>query len=176
MDLLGVFCWARFASLRLPYIFCQVGGRVWGSLERKGCRLSMEYGRRGRRSQAIRKRNKKCKDIGPWFYWWLRWCTAGGSCERGKFFSSFPFLFLSKRTYISSQKEDAEAAEWNKYSSPKELESLGLEALKAELLKRDLKCGGTAAQRAERLWDNIKGISKAKPVPAPQPPQPTSTG
>ena len=93
--------------------------------------------------------------------------------------SSFPPSLLSSYlsyTYISSQKEDAEAAEWNKYSSPKELESLGLEGLKAELLKRGLKCGGTAAQRAERLWDNIKGISKAKPAPAPQPPQPTSTG
>lgn len=39
-----------------------------------------------------------------------------------------------------------------RYSGPEELEALGLEALKAELTRRGLKCGGALQERAARLW------------------------
>eukprot|EP00188_Purpureofilum_apyrenoidigerum_P002808 Plantae.Rhodophyta-Purpureofilum_apyrenoidigerum.ctg287.p1 GENE.Plantae.Rhodophyta-Purpureofilum_apyrenoidigerum.ctg287~~Plantae.Rhodophyta-Purpureofilum_apyrenoidigerum.ctg287.p1 ORF type:complete len:422 (-),score=59.57 Plantae.Rhodophyta-Purpureofilum_apyrenoidigerum.ctg287:359-1567(-) len=44
----------------------------------------------------------------------------------------------------------------NNYSSATELESLGLQVLKAELQKLGLKCGGTLTERAKRLF-MIKG-------------------
>jgi hypothetical protein len=37
-------------------------------------------------------------------------------------------------------------------SGAEELEALGLDALKEELRRRGLKCGGTLAERAARLW------------------------
>lgn len=43
-------------------------------------------------------------------------------------------------------------ADLSKFSSAKHLETLGLERLKALLLSRGLKCGGTLQQRAERLF------------------------
>lgn len=43
------------------------------------------------------------------------------------------------------------------YSSAEELESLGLEHLKEELMSRGLKCGGTLQQRAQRLFAT-KGV------------------
>ncbi|XP_010897406.1 replication stress response regulator SDE2 isoform X2 [Esox lucius] len=42
--------------------------------------------------------------------------------------------------------------------SAKELESLGLDKLKAELIARGMKCGGTLSERAARLYSS-KGIS-----------------
>lgn len=39
-----------------------------------------------------------------------------------------------------------------RYSGPEGLEALGLEALKAELTRRGLKCGGALQERAARLW------------------------
>ena len=38
------------------------------------------------------------------------------------------------------------------FGSAKELEGLGLDRLKQELLKHGLKCGGTLADRAARLF------------------------
>ena len=38
------------------------------------------------------------------------------------------------------------------YASADELELLGLDVLKAECQRKGLKCGGTAQERAERLW------------------------
>lgn len=40
-----------------------------------------------------------------------------------------------------------------------DVEKLGLDRLKQELLDRGLKCGGTLEQRAERLY-SVKGLSK----------------
>jgi hypothetical protein len=40
----------------------------------------------------------------------------------------------------------------SRFASPAQLESLGLEALKAELSSRGLKCGGTLCERAARLF------------------------
>ncbi|KAK7471501.1 hypothetical protein BaRGS_00035840 [Batillaria attramentaria] len=46
----------------------------------------------------------------------------------------------------------------DQYSSADELEPLGLEHLKVELMRRGLKCGGTIEERAQRLF-SIKGLS-----------------
>lgn len=43
------------------------------------------------------------------------------------------------------------------YTSAEELESVGLEQLKEELITRGLKCGGTLQQRAQRLFAT-KGV------------------
>lgn len=43
------------------------------------------------------------------------------------------------------------------YQRAQELEMLGLDRLKMELMKRGLKCGGTLQQRAQRLW-SIRGL------------------
>ncbi len=59
----------------------------------------------------------------------------------------------------------------SKYTSAADLEAVGLDRLKAELMERGLKCGGTLQQRAERLF-SVKGLApdqidpslKAKPA------------
>lgn len=43
-------------------------------------------------------------------------------------------------------------------SMVEELEALGLEQLKAELMKRGMKCGGTLQERAARLY-SVRGLS-----------------
>lgn len=43
------------------------------------------------------------------------------------------------------------------YTSAEQLESMGLERLKEELMVRGLKCGGTIQQRAQRLYAT-KGV------------------
>ena len=50
------------------------------------------------------------------------------------------------------------------YNSPDELEALGLDHLKEELLRRGLKCGGTGTQRAQRLF-SVKGL-KPEEIPS----------
>lgn len=52
------------------------------------------------------------------------------------------------------------------YTSAEELEELGLEALKAELQQRGLKCGGTLSDRAKRLWQvrKMTDMTKVDPV------------
>jgi hypothetical protein len=47
------------------------------------------------------------------------------------------------------------------FSGASELEALGLDRLKAALLFRGLKCGGSLAQRAERLWA-VRGLTDAE--------------
>ena len=44
------------------------------------------------------------------------------------------------------------------YQSVAELEELGLDQLKAELMRRSLKCGGSLSERANRLFI-IKNLS-----------------
>jgi len=46
-----------------------------------------------------------------------------------------------------------ERIDLQKAKSKEDLEAFGLEHLKAELMARDMKCGGTLQQRAERLWE-----------------------
>ena len=43
------------------------------------------------------------------------------------------------------------------FDSSSELETLGLDHLKADLMRHGLKCGGTLQQRAERLF-SVKGL------------------
>ncbi len=43
-------------------------------------------------------------------------------------------------------------------ASVAEVEALGLEVLKDELVKLGMKCGGTLQQRAERLW-RVRGVA-----------------
>ena len=57
------------------------------------------------------------------------------------------------------------------FSTAEDLESLGLECLKGELLARGLKCGGTLKQRAQRLFatkgvplDQLDPALFAKPI------------
>jgi splicing factor 3A subunit 3 len=44
------------------------------------------------------------------------------------------------------------------YESAAALEKLGLDVLKAALMERGLKCGGTLEQRAQRLF-SVKGLT-----------------
>lgn len=46
-----------------------------------------------------------------------------------------------------------------------QLESLGLDVLKQELMSRGLKCGGTLSERASRLF-SIRGLSPNQIDPA----------
>ncbi|KTG34152.1 hypothetical protein cypCar_00028668 [Cyprinus carpio] len=50
-------------------------------------------------------------------------------------------------------------------SGPEQLEALGLERLKKELMERGMKCGGTLQERAARLF-SIKGLSPDQIDPA----------
>jgi len=52
-----------------------------------------------------------------------------------------------------------ETLDLDKYNTVQELEQVGLEVLKAALMCRGLKCGGTLQQRAERLF-SVKGLSQ----------------
>lgn len=52
-----------------------------------------------------------------------------------------------------------ESLNLDEYSTAADLEQLGLETLKAALMCRGLKCGGTLQQRAERLF-SVKGLSQ----------------
>nr|XP_034375721.1 replication stress response regulator SDE2 [Arvicanthis niloticus] len=58
-----------------------------------------------------------------------------------------------------------EAVDLSAFSSAAELESLGLEKLKCELMALGLKCGGTLQERAARLF-SVRGLSKELIDPA----------
>ena len=62
-------------------------------------------------------------------------------------------LFITLTNINASlQKRTWEPVDLPKYSSAQELETLGLEHLKAELQRRGLKAGGSLAERAARLF------------------------
>ncbi|XP_060919498.1 splicing regulator SDE2-like [Labrus mixtus] len=50
-------------------------------------------------------------------------------------------------------------------SSVSELEALGLDVLKGELMSRGLKCGGTLTERAARLF-SVRGLTPDQIDPA----------
>lgn len=50
-------------------------------------------------------------------------------------------------------------------SRAEELEAVGLERLKAELMKRGMKCGGTLQERAARLF-SVRGLGAGQIDPA----------
>ncbi|XP_021018248.1 replication stress response regulator SDE2 [Mus caroli] len=58
-----------------------------------------------------------------------------------------------------------EAVDLSAFSSAAELESLGLERLKCELMALGLKCGGTLQERAARLF-SVRGLAKELIDPA----------
>ncbi len=58
--------------------------------------------------------------------------------------------------------EDVDLCE---FSSAAELEGIGLDRLKAALLSRGLKCGGTLQERSERLF-SVKGLKPEEIDPA----------
>lgn len=51
------------------------------------------------------------------------------------------------------------------FSSVADVESLGLEKLKCELMARGLKCGGTLQERAARLF-SVRGLAREQIDPA----------
>lgn len=58
-----------------------------------------------------------------------------------------------------------EAVDLMAFGSVAELELLGLEKLKCELMARGLKCGGTMQERAARLF-SVRGLPKELIDPA----------
>ncbi|XP_059501143.1 splicing regulator SDE2 [Stegostoma tigrinum] len=54
---------------------------------------------------------------------------------------------------------------WTAFNSAEELQCLGLDRLKSELMALGLKCGGTLQERAARLY-SVKGLSKDQIDPA----------
>jgi len=67
-------------------------------------------------------------------------------------------------TQESLQKEKSKPIDLQAFSSALELEQLGTNTLKDELLRLGMKCGGTMQQRAERLF-SVKGIAQDQ-IPA----------
>ena len=61
--------------------------------------------------------------------------------------------------------EDPSTVDLDQYASVEQLEALGLDTLKAVLISRGLKCGGTLQQRAERLF-SVKGLAPDQISPA----------
>ncbi|XP_007896478.1 replication stress response regulator SDE2 [Callorhinchus milii] len=59
----------------------------------------------------------------------------------------------------SPKSSEPEPLDWRTLDSAGEVESLGLERLKTELMGLGLKCGGTLQERAERLF-SVRGMSK----------------
>lgn len=66
---------------------------------------------------------------------------------------------------FSHQALRLEAVDLSAFSSAAELESLGLERLKCELMALGLKCGGTLQERAARLF-SVRGLAKEHIDPA----------
>ncbi|XP_043079466.1 replication stress response regulator SDE2 [Puntigrus tetrazona] len=65
-----------------------------------------------------------------------------------------------------AQEEEAEGPlDLLSASGPEQLEALGLEQLKKELMERGMKCGGTLQERAARLF-SVKGLSPDQIDPA----------
>ncbi|XP_078001080.1 splicing regulator SDE2-like isoform X2 [Glandiceps talaboti] len=63
------------------------------------------------------------------------------------------------RQVAKEESQVLEPVNLEEYQSASELESLGLDRLKATLMKRGLKCGGTLQERATRLY-SVKGLEK----------------
>ncbi|XP_059398976.1 splicing regulator SDE2 [Carassius carassius] len=67
----------------------------------------------------------------------------------------------------TSQAQEEVEEPWDllSVSGPEQLEALGLERLKKELMERGMKCGGTLQERAARLF-SVKGLSPHQIDPA----------
>lgn len=71
----------------------------------------------------------------------------------------------SEESSCSQQPRRVSAVDLSSLSSPQQLESLGLDVLKEELMSRGLKCGGTLAERAARLF-SVRGLTAEQIDPA----------
>ncbi|XP_076464189.1 splicing regulator SDE2-like [Babylonia areolata] len=60
--------------------------------------------------------------------------------------------------------ESTEPIDLDHYSSCQDLQALGMERLKADLMRRGLKCGGSLEERAQRLF-SVKGLA-TEDIPA----------
>lgn len=60
-------------------------------------------------------------------------------------------------TTLTTATPDLKPIDIESAASLEALEAFGMEALKAELVRRGMKCGGTLRQRAERLW-SVKSL------------------
>ncbi|KAL6052881.1 Splicing factor 3A subunit 3 [Balamuthia mandrillaris] len=100
-----------------------------------------------------------------------QWSDGGFRWGRGSSSSSSSTTKQTKKEKLKTAKEEEEEEEEEKpngkdkqdgndeqledllrFSSVEELEELGMDRLKRELQKRGMLCGGTAAERAARLW------------------------
>ncbi|KAL6052708.1 Splicing factor 3A subunit 3 [Balamuthia mandrillaris] len=101
-----------------------------------------------------------------------QWSDGGFRWGRGSSSSSSSATKQTKKEKLKTAKEEEEEEEEEKpngkdkqdgnddeqledllrFSSVEELEELGMDRLKRELQKRGMLCGGTAAERAARLW------------------------
>uniref|UniRef100_A0A8C6ZW92 Replication stress response regulator SDE2 n=1 Tax=Nothoprocta perdicaria TaxID=30464 RepID=A0A8C6ZW92_NOTPE len=76
-------------------------------------------------------------------------CIEENSCSHGMFFSL----------------QEVEGLDLMAFSTASEMEVLGFEKLKLELMARGLKCGGTLQERATRLF-SVRGLSRDQIDPA----------
>lgn len=58
-----------------------------------------------------------------------------------------------------TQRKGQSPVDLSSVSSVAQLESLGLDVLKEELMSRGLKCGGTLTERAARLF-SVRGLTR----------------
>ncbi|XP_052593772.1 splicing regulator SDE2 [Peromyscus californicus insignis] len=84
--------------------------------------------------------------------------------ESGEDRKSIPAADL-ERSHSGDTAVGREAVDLLAFSSASELESLGLERLKCELMALGLKCGGTLQERAARLF-SVRGLAKEHIDPA----------
>ncbi|ERE72952.1 putative UPF0667 protein C1orf55 like protein [Cricetulus griseus] len=94
--------------------------------------------------------------------------TSGDSAAMavsGENVKSVPIAKLEGSQSGDTQALRQEAVDLLAFSSAAELESLGLERLKSELMALGLKCGGTLQERAARLF-SVRGLAKEHIDPA----------
>lgn len=58
----------------------------------------------------------------------------------------------------SETSQSTEPIDLDQYSGPEDLQALGMEHLKMDLMRRGLKCGGSLEERAQRLF-SVRGLS-----------------
>ncbi|XP_015267345.1 PREDICTED: phosphatidylinositol-glycan biosynthesis class F protein isoform X1 [Gekko japonicus] len=93
--------------------------------------------------------------------------AADENCEAAQTLTEREQADTSKSQQAVSQLQDCETATINllEFHSVTELEALGLEKLKLELMALGLKCGGTLQERAARLF-SVRGLTRSEIDPA----------
>ncbi|XP_017260737.2 replication stress response regulator SDE2 isoform X1 [Kryptolebias marmoratus] len=72
-----------------------------------------------------------------------------------------PELLSEKQEPSEPESSSTQQLDLSSLTSVQQLESLGLDVLKEELISRGLKCGGTLSERAARLF-SVRGLSSAQ--------------